>query len=146
MSCRYRCLALSVVVVSALHAGSSVAAQTIPANVHVRLIVADNSGKPTQAAGAEDVLRSLQRTYRFASYRLLAKKSMEVAPGSKITLPDGFTVKVSRLTGDAFYADIESRGKVWMRPRLKLVPGQPISFGGFPAGKDGSYIIVFSVP
>ena len=146
MSCRYRHLALSIVVASLLHAGPPVAAQTNPVAVRVRLIVADNSDKPTQAAGAEDVLRGLQKTYRFASYRLLAKKSLKVAPGAKVTLPDRFAVKVSRLVGDAFHVDIESRGKVWMRPRLKLVPGQPISFGGFPAGKDGSYIIVFSVP
>lgn len=146
MSWRSRQAVLSAVAVVVLYVGFPAAAQANPGAVLVRLIVADNSALQTQAAGAEDVLPGLQKTYRFASYRLLAKKSLRVTPGSKVVLPEGFTVTVSRLVGDAFYADIQTQGKVFMRPRLKLVPGQPISFGGFPAGKGGSYIVVFSIP
>jgi|APSaa5957512622_1039677.scaffolds.fasta_scaffold11248_1 hypothetical protein len=143
---RSRQAVLSVAAVVVVCAALPTSAQVNPAAVSVRLIVADNSTERTQAAGAEDVLPGLQKTYRFASYRLLAKKSLRITPGAKVALPEGFIIRVSRLVGDAFYADIQSRGKVFMRPRLKLVPGQPISFGGFPAGKGGSYIIVFSVP
>ncbi len=112
------------------------------ARVEVILVEANNSGK-----GVDNSLRpyaaTLQRLFRFNSYKALSKRSIraKVPGGGSTSLPGGgeLSLTVSGSDGRGLVAEAEWRrgGKRLLHTRIQLRSGSPAVLGG-PRTRDGS--------
>jgi len=90
---------------------------------------------------------TLQRLFRFKSYRQIKKQGMNLSiPGStSASLGSGQTLKISADESgkNVLRADIEWKrgGKNLLHTRIQLRPGNPAVLGG-PKSEDGTWLVI----
>lgn len=120
--------------------------QTGSSGLEVILVKAGN-GKPGIDAALRPYASTLQRVFRFESYRMAGRKQLQVGSGreSAATFPGGQSLHVRSLDfgNKGMKAEINWKrgGKNLLHTRINLRPGTPAVLGG-PKGPEGTWLLI----
>ena len=142
------CLSFAILAIATLFAPSLEAADS--ARVEVILVEAGN-GDGGVDSSLKQYAGTLQRLFRFGSYKQVNRKSLQLdVPGKgSVTLSGGQQLTLSSDGGSkgGLVAELTwSRGsKRLLHTRIQLRPGSPAVLGGPSTGKGGSYLLILTM-
>ena len=119
--------------------------QNAPASIKVRLLAAENRASDAGAAEIQDVLPLLQKTLKFASYRLLATQRVAGREGARVDLDQGISLTITAIAGDSLTVEVNGKERRLLQTKLRLAPDKPVILGGLPGRDGGTLIVVLSL-